>query len=477
MRTLSQHLAITSEQVNLRPEDALENFLAGSLSDFASEMVLCVVFSLGNQQQTSEEKLIGGYLLRQRQLISIWVVPYSETLFQRLEGNPLLPWEVFDHWAEEQALLRVDVEKPLALEPITITKPWGCELWYSAIEQRGVSYVGSKKAHLPIHHVLAMLARRWGVVFSCKAINETDLLLLKVLAPYPDEEFGDLYFEMHQYKQEVYVVTHIDQQAWPEGSGAVRLGFAANKIATYEGPEQFRHAFEQAVDTYKEVRDEIDSLLDKKRLEHDYSIDMPLPPEVHRQWLSELPLALQQKEKRLKQQMYSFTQLHPLKLGDVVEVPSYTPHALQHGVRVVEFQNQVYERQIIAYGQKVLTQNNWDTSNAVKHMKLELPSLFNSDVVEQGNHSKVERIVNMEHFEVYRISASAYTLMNLPISLNYQVAVAIHGDIDIDGLFCGPEEAMLLPPGKHQLELCGNDSNNACLLLAHPLVNSANLWQ
>src|SRR5690625_7657891 len=43
-------------------------------------------------------------------------------------------------------------------------------------------------------------------------------------SPLPVEVVGDLYFELHEEKREVYVVTSIDPQAWPEGIGAIRYG-------------------------------------------------------------------------------------------------------------------------------------------------------------------------------------------------------------------------------------------------------------
>ena len=70
-------------------------------------------------------------------------------------------------------------------------------------------------------------------------------------------------------------------------------------------------------------------------------------------------------EKNLRQEMNSFTSMHTLRVGDVISIPTYTPHALQHGVRAIEFQTPHYERQILSFAQKVLTQSDWDTESAI----------------------------------------------------------------------------------------------------------------
>ena len=45
------------------------------------------------------------------------------------------------------------------------------------------------------------------------------VILLKVLDPHPEPVRGDLYFEVHEHKREVYVVTAVDRNAWPGRPG------------------------------------------------------------------------------------------------------------------------------------------------------------------------------------------------------------------------------------------------------------------
>ena len=90
-------------------------------------------------------------------------------------------------------------------------------------------------------------------------------------------------------------------------------------------------------------------------------------------------------EKMLREEMYKFTKLHEIKIGDAVKVNPYIPHSLQHGVRVVEFQTPHYERYILSFGQKVITQGHWDTKAALTKAKV--------------SETKVERPKKMDAFQ------------------------------------------------------------------------------
>ena len=47
------------------------------------------------------------------------------------------------------------------------------------------------------------------------------LILLKTLNPVAEKTIGDLYYELHEKKWEVYIVTEIDKTAWPSGKGII----------------------------------------------------------------------------------------------------------------------------------------------------------------------------------------------------------------------------------------------------------------
>lgn len=288
---------------------------------------------------------------------------------------------------------RLRLDQPLILEPLYIPKPWGQEIWYSGIEERGVCCTDN----MPLPWLLSMAPR------LITGADYKDPILLKVLDPHASPVYGDLYFEMHDKKKEVYLVTHIDAQAWPDGKGAIRCGFNREKLNEYSSTEAFLSAYLQAVNVYRQSRDTIDTQLDEIRKEQGISRNEVVSPEIIIRWLSALPASLIEEEQTLREAMESFTHLRSLELGETIQVPPLTPHSLQHGVRVVEFQTPHYERYILSFAQKVLTQDHWDTEAALAKVQLE-PVEEKVDLISDANGCRVERIVSFDQFSVYRIS-------------------------------------------------------------------------
>ncbi|MFT5033699.1 MAG: hypothetical protein ACI9OO_001634 [Bacteroidia bacterium] len=320
-------------------------------------------------------------------------------------------------------------DRAVALQPVHIPKPWGEEIWYTGIEDRGVARAGHSRNAIPLPWVLAALPSA-----LCNH-HQQDLMLLKILAPRSEEVFGDLYFELHEEKREVYVVTSVDSNAWPDGVGAIRFGFDSVSRAYYQDDQAFREAFRSAVADYEAVRREIDSLLDERTGQG-----------LEREGLlAGLPEALLAREIDLRLKMYSFTALLPLAVGDVLKVPTHTPHALQHGVRTIEFQTPVYERLIVAFAQKVLTQSHWDTDAAVAKMQLDTPAQPSSECLLDEAGVKVERIVDFDDFEVQRYRVQAGSEVVLASPEQYAVLIVIQGVLTLGACGLGPEQALLLP--------------------------------
>lgn len=333
--------------------------------------------------------------------IAVSIFPCSAN---RLDDVRLLPADtgMVNRYCRQHGLAWVTISSALLLDPAYIPKPWGQEIWYTGIEARGQACVRGENGSLPLPWVMEFLRHRLALVES------EQLILLKVLDPLPDEDYGDLYFELHEQKQEVYVVTHVDEQAWPSGQGAIQLGFNPAVYGQYASIDVFKSAYYAAVERYEKTRRALDALLDQKKCEQGFAIDQPVAAFQLKLWIKELLQQTENKdlivcEKELKKVMNSFIAQQPLKVGDVVAVPRLVPHALQHGVRVVEFQTPVYERKILSFGQKVLTQAHWDTKAALDLVDMNSePSmppmlLLNDDGVE------VQRIVNFDEFEVRRI--------------------------------------------------------------------------
>ncbi len=255
----------------------------------------------------------------------------------------------------------------LHLVPVCIPKPWGQEIWYTGVEKRGVSKVRSSLGNtvVPLPWCIkACPSLILGEEFSAKGLP-----LIKILDPLPEEVFGDLYYEMHQEKNEVYIVTEIAPNC-----GQMKMGLNPEVLQEYEGNTQdFKEAFKKAIFDYKKVRNEIDLMFDDFRLQENLRGQEPIAVDVLKKWHSKLPKEILAKEALLRKEMDRFTGKLFLSVGDVIVVPTFVAHALQHGVKVVEFQTPTYERLIVSFAQKVLTQNHWDTEKALELMKLQAP--------------------------------------------------------------------------------------------------------
>ena len=306
--------------------------------------------------------------------------------------------DTFELLAKSLRQKPIKLNGPLALDPVFIPKPWGQEIWFSGIEERGISTCQGTP--------IAWLMDIFGQQLGCQGAP----LLLKILDPLPTENIGDLYFELHSKKVEVYIVTNIDPLAWPDGVGRIRYGFDQSLLAKYETQAEFLSDYRRAVKDYEQIRRAIDS------------------------GSSGLDLL----ETSLREEMYRFTASQSVRQGDIITVEPFVPHSLQHGVRVIEFQTPHYERYILSFGQKVLTQDHWDTDEALKVAKLDEAS-FASD-----NGNKI--VAEFDEFTVERISIESGETEEL-ITDRYQILAGIEGSMNCgpDALLI-PESAWFLPP-------------------------------
>jgi TAP C-terminal domain len=352
---------------------------------------------------------------------------------------------------------------PLKLETVSIAKPWGREIWYTGIEERGISRVTDGLSSIPLSWFLSAMPRRLAAGYERK-IN-----LLKILDPLSEVVYGDLYFELHQEKREVYVVTHIDSEAWPDGVGAIRYGFNPEARKKYATSEVFRAAYLEVVKRYEVLRRQIDEQFDTFRQDEAVGSNTPISAEMIQRWSSMLPDTVLAQEESLREEMNQFTSLLPLEQGDVVQVPLLTPHSLQHGVRTVEFQTPVYERMILSFAQKVLTQNHWDTEQAVEVMSLDSPSLPELEVLEENKDFRLEEVVKFDDFQVLRLTLMASAEYVLSQTQYYGLLLVVDGEVVCQGVGVAKEEALLLPAKRSELQIANCLSKDAVLLLAAPV--------
>ena len=337
-----------------------------------------------------------------------------------------------------------DLTQAIPLHSVHIPKPWGQEIWYTGMEDRGVSSVGSNYTEHGAQNATVSLP--WLLSMAPEFIHgDSEISLLKILDPDPDPLTGDLYFELHREKREVYVVTRIDAQAWPNGEAGIRLGMNQELRTQYSDDNAFRAAYLAAVQDYRVVREAIDSA---PTLE---------VADVHRE-----------AEKKLRTRMHSFTATKALRKGDTVVVNPDTPHSLLHGVRVVEFQSPVYERYIISFGQQVLTQASWDSEAAIKRMHLDTPPAPVFEPIEKTGAVTVERITSFEEFNVWRVQLKPGATTQLNNNIPYAICIGLTGRTSIGELSIQDEQACLLPHAACKNTITNNGTTSSSCLIAAP---------
>ncbi|GAA5316600.1 MAG: hypothetical protein AseanaTS_18040 [Candidatus Pelagadaptatus aseana] len=351
----------------------------------------------------------------------------------------------------------------ISLQPIAIPKPWGQEIWYTGIESRGQSNVGSDSSQVPLPWLLALMPS------ALCGNNQHNINLLKILDPLPEPVYGDLYYEQHEEKQEVYVVTHVDPSAWPAGVGGISIGFDDDVRKEFASDEACKKAFAKAVAGYEVVRRKIDDLTDGFRLEQGLSLEEPVMAEELKGWLSRVPSDLLAEEVELRRAMDRFKGVKSLRVGDVLKVPCYTPHSLMHGVRTIEFQTPVYERQIISFAQKVLTQPHWDTQQALASMDINMPDNQLLAVIEESASVLVEEVVNFDSFYVWRLTLKPGGEFYLDALESYALAIGVEGQANVSQTIITPEQGVLIPgcTGSDQRYIRAGEQG-AVLLLSFP---------
>lgn len=262
--------------------------------------------------------------------------------------------------------VRVNRADVLFCSPLTVPKPWGKEIWYTGVEARGVcEVVTPNRSRVPLPHLELAL----GIA---RPESASALPLVKELDPSPFHFLGELYTELHEQKAEVYVVTAIDRALYPRGAGRVRLGFEA----PWGDPE--REELRKRLHAYEAARSAVDQALVRQGVAFSGSANAQASADPWIERLSrirtQIDPALVQEEQRAYAASAKLYRYAELRCGDVVRVPTQTPHALQPGVRVVEFQTPHYERRILSSNQKVLTQEAWDVDAGMSQVDCDTAS-------------------------------------------------------------------------------------------------------
>lgn len=315
--------------------------------------------------------------------------------------------------------------QPYVFEPAYIAKPWGQEIWFTGFEARGVSLIkpfGGENA-IPLTWLFSILPN------TLLGKNKTlkDLSLVKILDPLPDEVYGDLYYEMHTEKNEVYVVTEICSQA-----GRIKLGINPKKFKFFSNDtKKFKNCFLKAIKEYEKIRRKIDKLLDSFRVKNNIALNTPILSQTVREWMTNIPKDDVEQEKIKRKEMDDYCGFLELEVGDVVCVPTCIPHALQHGVKVIEFQTPTYERMIISFAQKVLTQDHWDTEHAFEKLKLFPPEKTTLQLLKNENGFCEELVCNFNEFKATRVKLNKSHLLSLEPINSYRLLFLVEGHLEI----------------------------------------------
>ena len=377
-----------------------------------------------------------------------------------VRGRPFETQSDLQRLCMHAGLTLVDLSRPIPLHPVTIPKPWGQEVWFTGIEARGVVNAGST----PLPYLRAAA----GSLLDGEAVHARAPVLLKLLVPHADPNFGELYFEVHREKTEVYVVTHVDREAWPDGTGVIRLGFATN-LGEVPGTGAFRGRYLDAATTYKTLRDEADALFAERRAALGIPKDAVIDLSTAQAWHANLPAELRSRLSASRTTLAAFSGSHRLTEGDVVCVPPGTPHALQHGVSVIEFQTPHYERSILSFSQQVVTQDGWDTEDALEFVSYGEPPETRIKLLEENGTTRVERIADFDEFEVLRVSLTPGSTY-CETSPAYRLAVGLTGEINHGNVDTGHGFYL---PADHAQQFINTGSGAASLLIALPRTNAS----
>ncbi len=379
--------------------------------------------------------------------------------------------------ATQQHAALLSSHQPLPLKPIHIPKPWGHEAWYTGVEKRGVVQVSDIHGSTELPYALSLFRSHYLQQHSA------NLILLKTLNPVPQEVLGDLYLELHAKKWEVYLVIDIDPEAWPTGTGMIKAGLNRDKVVEYQEKygNQWRQSylqdFEHHISIYEKVRRQIDAQLDVERERRGLGLNTPLQPELIEEMQGIISEEERHLEKELRENAYGFVGNCAVTVGDVVTFPTHQMHALQHGIRVIEFQTPHYERLIVMFGQKVLNQDHWDTQTALSIIEPEVYQVPELEELARTEQFCCQRFVNFPDFTSDRITIQPHEEYADQTGNDYHLLIGVAGEGTLhfstdtealDSLSLFPEKGVFLPVSIQQYTIKNISATPLVYLKAMP---------
>lgn len=364
---------------------------------------------------------------------------------------------------EIEGIAYLESSKPYRLSPIEIKKPWGKEVWYTGIERRGVSSLKTPSGYLPLHYVNAVLPKRLkGSAF------DSDVILLKILKTKSNAR-GDLYIELHKKKEEVYVVDSIDQKVYKNKEAPLLYGMDEEKIKKM-GLESYKKLLLDEITSYEKHREKVDAQFHELCQKEGIDLNACLDEKQDKLLYGQIPKEIIQKDLKDYQKIRSFFGKSLLREGSVVRIEKGVPHSIPHGVRVVEFQNAYYERKIIAFNQKVLTQKRWDTKEALDVMKKSSP-LNEPNIFYEGDNYLERELAKFEDYTVDEIVIHpGYRHVNYAADF-YQILYCLGNSLEVetemDSMMLQKSEAIFIPI-ETTITIYNSQTSDVSFLIAYP---------
>ena len=232
--------------------------------------------------------------------------------------------------------------------------------------------------------------------------------------------------------------------------------------------------FQEQIREYEIIRRELDQLLDRLKKEVGLSESEAISPEKMTELEQKLPEDLRQKEKELRQKAYAYIGRVSVEVGDVVTFPALQVHSLQHGIRVIEFQTPHYERLIVMFAQKVLTQNHWDTDRAMDLINTEPYRLPEPQLLTEEDGYLEERIVDFPDFSSERIRMDENISRKFQCEGRYHLIICVKGKLRLESqsgssLELLPEESVFLPASSSFYRVTNFGADSMIFLRAVPV--------
>ena len=166
-----------------------------------------------------------------------------------------------------------------------------------------------------------------------------------------------------------------------------------------------------------------------------------------------------------------------VRRGDAIRIGPLIPHSLRHGVRVAEVQTPVYERLIISFNQKVLTQKGWNTDEAFEKMLKVYAGegdlrLFSSEEDGEGIPYP-EGGMAVGGFLVRRLGLEAGNSYSYVKFSHYELIFVLDGCLTLSlksgaSLSLCAEECAFLPKSLNRLDISAGEKKSCRYLLIGP---------